>query len=131
MRTGNIWGKILAWGLSIAIVSVWLPDFSSAQENKITENNVTRQDVVDVTENTTTYQLSDGAHMTVFHGEDVRFEDSYGNLVDYDPSLIEIEEQKSENGNPLYMASLMWFPGCFGGIPQMTEPHSRKEKTLP
>ncbi len=60
MRKESIWRKVLAWGISIAIVSVWMPDISLAQENLITEDHVTQKAVVDVTENTTTYQLTDG-----------------------------------------------------------------------
>ena len=93
--------KCIAWLLSIMLVLTMVPEMSFAQEEVITEDNVTEAAAIEKTENTTTYQLSDGSNMTVFYGGDVRFADEKGSLVDYDPSLVRVKTDTSENGNLL------------------------------
>ena len=53
------------------------------------------------TKNSTTFQLSNGKKQTIFYGQDVRFETDNGTLEDYDPTLVKVEDSKSENGNSL------------------------------
>lgn len=94
--------RVLAWLLSLMLVVTLIPEFSFAEGNKqVTADNVTKDDVSAKTEDTTTYKLSDGSNMTVFHAENVRFEDENGNLVDYDPVLVRIGETASLNGTGL------------------------------
>ena len=53
------------------------------------------------TKNSTTFELANGKKQTVFYGQDVRFKTKNGKLKDYDPSLVKIQNKKSENGNDL------------------------------
>lgn len=50
------------------------------------------------TENSTTYDAGDGVLVTEFYGQQVRFRTDEGELVDYDPSLVEIQESESIQG---------------------------------
>ncbi|MEG0097725.1 MAG: DNRLRE domain-containing protein, partial [Cetobacterium sp.] len=52
--------------------------------------------IIKKTENSTIYQLSDGMKREIIHDSNIRFEEN-GKLVDYDPSLIKIEDNKTEN----------------------------------
>ncbi len=101
MVTGfKLRNKVLALILSICLVITLIPDMGYAQDNEpgngvsqednINPEDVTKEDVIEKDETTTTYSLGDGEKMTVFHGGQVRFEDEDGKLKDYDPSLIEI-----------------------------------------
>lgn len=53
------------------------------------------------TKNSTTFRLSNGKKESVFYGQDVRYEDENGNLKDYDPTLVEIQDKTSEHGHNL------------------------------
>ena len=53
------------------------------------------------TKNSTTFQFLNGKKQTIFYGQDVRFETEDGTLKDYDPTLVKVEDQESENGNDL------------------------------
>ena len=53
------------------------------------------------TKNSITFELANGKKQTVFYGQDVRFKTKNGKLKDYDPSLVKIQNKKSENGNDL------------------------------
>ena len=72
-------------------------------ESSIAPEEVTPEDeiVEERTEYSTVYDLGDHKRMEVIYGSNVRFVDEEGNLVDYDPSLVAIEEQESINGNSL------------------------------
>ena len=50
------------------------------------------------TENSTTWKLSDGHKEVVYYSNDVRFEDEDGQLVDYDASLVAVQQAKSTEG---------------------------------
>ena len=72
-------------------------------EADITVDDVTREEA-DLSENTeysTTYQVGRNKKMTVFYQEAIRFKDAEGTLIEYDPSLTEIQEEKSSGGNDL------------------------------
>ncbi len=63
---------------------------------------MTEENVIEKTEDTTTYDLGDGEKMTVFHGGQVRYEDKNGDLKDYDRRLVGIKDaSKTENNNSL------------------------------
>ena len=53
------------------------------------------------TEDSTTYNAGDGVWVTEFYGQKVRFTDENGELMDYDASLTEVEDEASELGNGL------------------------------
>lgn len=59
------------------------------------------ENIVERTTDTTTYDLGNGKIQTVYHGSDVRFEDEDGTLVDYDPALVEIRNDETEQSQPL------------------------------
>ena len=59
-------------------------------------------DVVDKTETTTTFDVGNGMITKVIHGGAVRFENEEGDLIDYDPSLIELKDgEKTDLNEPL------------------------------
>ena len=53
------------------------------------------------TQNSTTWQLSDGRKMTEFYSSDVRYEDEDGDLVDYDTSLVAVDSELNADGEEL------------------------------
>lgn len=53
------------------------------------------------TETSTTFDVGNNKKMTVFYQEAVRYKDEEGQLIDYDPSLTEVEQVTSENGENL------------------------------
>ena len=64
--------------------------------------NITKTELKEErTRNTTTWQLSDGHKQVVYYSNDVRFEDDNGKLVDYDASLISVQQAKSVEGADL------------------------------
>ena len=65
------------------------PEEISSEDMKLTQKDVDRSDVIESenTEDSTTYSLGGGKKMTVVYGQDVRYEDENGDLVDIDPSL--------------------------------------------
>ena len=113
--------KIIAWMLTLCLVITLIPDLGYAAENS--ENaektvsssaeldeeqedcvddpameELTEEQVIDKTECTTTYDLGDGIKSVVLHGGDVRFENDEGELIDYDPTLVEIgDDQTTES----------------------------------
>ncbi len=69
------------------------------EEDQADEIPVTEEDAI-LDENTptsTTFDVGDGKKMTVFYQEPVRFENEEGELVDYDPSLTEVDEKETDN----------------------------------
>lgn len=53
------------------------------------------------TETSTTFDVGNNKKMTVFYQEAVRYKDDEGQLIDYDPSLTEVAQETSENGEDL------------------------------
>ena len=68
----------------------------------VTED-VDEEDLVEEesTETTSTFDLGDGEKMLVLYGQDVRFEDEKGDLVDYDPELVEVTGDETMQGRDL------------------------------
>ena len=63
---------------------------------------LSEDDVVDKTETTTTFDAGNGLTTKVIHGGEVRYENEEGELVDYDPSLVEISAgEKTEHKDSL------------------------------
>lgn len=93
MRRRSRLRRAIAIALSIVMVAAMIPEFAFAEEVLVTEDNVTEADVSEKTETTTTYELSSGENMTVFHSDDVRFKDENGVLTDYDPTLVRIQDE--------------------------------------
>ena len=50
------------------------------------------------TEDSTTYDAGDGVLVTEYYGQDVRFRNEDGELVDYDPTLKKLESRDDLNG---------------------------------
>ena len=81
------------------------PEEISSEDMKLTQKDVDRSDVIESenTEDSTTYSLGGGKKMTVVYGQDVRYEDENGDLVDIDPSLKTTGSRaETENGVSLY-----------------------------
>ena len=98
--------RLTAWLLTVCLVITLIPDISHATgsggDTKISPEDVTEKNVIDRTEDTTTYDLGEGEKMTVFHGGQVRYEDEEGKLVDYDRSLVKTDKgEKTEAGSDL------------------------------
>lgn len=64
---------------------------------------VDRRDAIDEesTENSTTFDLGGNRKLLVMYGGDVRFRDDNDALVEYDPELVPIKRNGSENGRDL------------------------------
>ncbi len=94
--------RLTAWLLTVCLVITLIPDISHATgsggDTKISPEDVTEKNVIDRTEDTTTYDLGEGEKMTVFHGGQVRYEDEEGKLVDYDRSLVKIKAGEKTEG---------------------------------
>jgi hypothetical protein len=66
----------------------------------ITDNN--ENEISQITEFSTTYNLGNGLHETQIYASEVRYkDDETGKLVDYDPYLVEVKEKESSLGNDL------------------------------
>ncbi len=96
--------KLMAWILSISLVVTLIPEFTFAvtadnNDEILSPEEVTMEDIVEKTETVTTYDIGGGEKMSVLHGGQVRFEDERGRLVDYDPSLkpVKPEEDTLQN----------------------------------
>ena len=64
----------------------------------VTEENAVKEES---TLDSTTFDLGDNEKMLVMYGQDVRFEDKDGDLVDYDPELVRIKYHETEQGRSL------------------------------
>ncbi|MDY3374185.1 MAG: DNRLRE domain-containing protein [Terrisporobacter othiniensis] len=56
--------------------------------------------IIEKTENSTIYQLDGGMKREVIHDSNIRFKEN-GKLIDYDPSLVKIEDNKTENNTDI------------------------------
>lgn len=64
--------------------------------------DVSKEDqVIDKTLNTTTFEGEDGKKELVMHGYNVRYKDDEGQLIDYDPSLVKVQNQETDAGTEL------------------------------
>lgn len=96
--------KITAWLLIICLVITLIPDIGHAAENNrgeetVSPDEVTMEDVIEKTEDTTTYDLGGGQKLLVFHGGEVRYENDEGELVDCDPSLVKLDTGEKSGRN--------------------------------
>lgn len=64
------------------------------------EEVVCKENVIESknTEDSTTYDAGDGVLVTEYYGQDVRFRNEDGELVDYDPTLKKLESRDDLNG---------------------------------
>ena len=76
-------------------------DTNENKDQEPTEEVSKEETVVEKTLDTTTFEGDDGKKELVVHGYNVRYEDEKGELVDYDPSLVQIDEEKSQAGENL------------------------------
>lgn len=73
-------------------------DTSEKKEYQVSEENANFEEN---TETSTTFDIGNNKKMTVFYDEAVRYEDEGGKLVDYDPSLVKVQEKKTENNQDI------------------------------
>lgn len=115
MHKREKWKRIIAgllvitmFGTSISLEGLAAdtqPD-SSVEQSAESEDEAyvpSLEDVIEEekTEDSTTYSAGDGVRVTEFYGQKVRFIDENGELMDYDASLTEVEDEASELGNGL------------------------------
>ena len=102
--------KFIADFLVIVFLLVSIPMETFADEiNKITAANKNKYEekiqkdkkILKKTENSTLYELEDGLKKQVLYDTDIRFYDKDNKLTDYDPSLVRIISDKSENNEDL------------------------------
>ena len=109
--------KLLVIVVSITLVVTLLPasafaaegDGSSGEEEspsleqQLVTEKVSEEDVIEKEKqvDSTTFDLDGNRKMTIFHGQDVRFRDEEGALLDYDPSLVPVKETESAQGEAL------------------------------
>ena len=80
------------------------PEELEQQDMALSQDDVDRSDVIKAenTKESTTYALGSGKKMTVIYGQDVRYEDVDGKLIDIDPSLTAVKQgEKTESGRAL------------------------------
>lgn len=77
--------------------------FDSENGDHETSYAIDKADVIESenTENSTTYDAGNGILVTEFYGQNARFYDDTGTLIDYDASLKEIEREQSDLGMAL------------------------------
>ena len=108
----NLFKKFIANFLVVVFLSVSLPMsvFADEIEKKTSVNEeiykeevINEDNVIEKTENKTTYELEDGLKREVIYDTNVRFydEDNNDKLTDYDPSLIKVDSNKSDNNEDL------------------------------
>ena len=78
--------------------SVAKEEVAEAKEYEVTESDARLEEN---TETSTTFDVGDNKKMTVFYQDAVRYENEKGELIDYDPTLISVEEEKTENDQNL------------------------------
>ena len=74
---------------------------TSVNEEIYKEEVINEDNVIEKTENKTTYELEDGLKREVIYDTNVRFydEDNNDKLTDYDPSLIKVDSNKSNTNH--------------------------------
>ncbi|KMW24679.1 hypothetical protein HMPREF0977_01674 [Clostridium sp. 1_1_41A1FAA] len=106
----NLLKKIIANFLVVVFLLVSLPmnvfadeidKITSANKDIYLEKSVNEDNVIKKTENSTLYELEDGLKKQVLYDTDIRFYDKDNKLTDYDPSLVRIISDKSENNEDL------------------------------
>ena len=98
--------KLISFILAICMTLVYLPMGVFAEElqnvseaiQSVNSKDVSSESekVIKKTENSTVYQLEDGKKKEVIYDSNIRFKEK-GKLVDYDPSLIKIDDKKTDN----------------------------------
>lgn len=63
------------------------------------EVDTSKEQIIEKDEYTTTYNIGKGQKKKVFHGSNVRFKDENGELVDYDPSLVALDDSEKVKNN--------------------------------
>ena len=89
-------------GTENTVISEEVQEEPSLEETLILEEELSEENAVpeESTENSTVFDLGNGKKTIVYHGQDVRFEED-GELVDYDPSLVKIDDKTSESGESI------------------------------
>lgn len=98
--------KIISYMLTICITVTNIPISVFAEEISKSESTVEEgveemtEGIIEKTENKTVYQLKNGLKKEVIHDSNIRYYDD-GKLIDNDPSLVEIKEDKTNNNTDL------------------------------
>ncbi|WP_434799126.1 toxin C-terminal domain-containing protein [Terrisporobacter vanillatitrophus] len=98
--------KIISYILTICITVTNIPMSVFAEEisksNSTVEEGVEEmtEGIIEKTKNKTVYQLKNGLKKEVIHDSNIRYYDD-GKLIDNDPSLVEIKEDKTSSNTDL------------------------------
>lgn len=98
--------KIISYILAICITVTNIPMSVFAEEISKSKSTVQEgveemtEGIVEKTENKTVYQLKNGLKKEVIHDSNIRYYDD-GKLIDNDPSLVEIKEDKTSSNTDL------------------------------
>ncbi|WP_343346252.1 DNRLRE domain-containing protein [Terrisporobacter petrolearius] len=98
--------KIISYMLTICITVTNIPISVFAEEISKSESKVEEgveemtEGIIEKTENKTVYQLKNGLKKEVIHDSNIRYYDD-GKLIDNDPSLVEIKEDKTGSNTDL------------------------------
>lgn len=89
--------------LIFCLIFTQMPVIAFAAVDSNTHQQPSESNVVlkESTETVTTFNLGNGYMHKAYHGEAVRFEDEDGKLTDYNPALISVSDDRSENGKDL------------------------------
>ena len=107
-RLEKSWKRIVATTLIMAMIltSTSLGSLAAETEGNSPpvktekEEVVCKENVIESknTEDSTTYDAGVGVLVTEYYGQDVRFRNEDGELVDYDPTLKKLESRDDLNG---------------------------------
>lgn len=102
--------KLISFSLAICMTLVYLPMGVFAEElQNVTEaiqsvnqkeESSEQEKIIKKTESSTVYQLEDGKKKEVIYDSNIRFKEN-GKLIDYDPSLVKIDDSKTENNTDI------------------------------
>lgn len=78
-------------------MKITLEAIKSANQEEVSNKS---EKIIKKTESSTIYQLEDGKKKEVIYDSNIRFKEN-GKLIDYDPSLVKIDDSKTENNTDI------------------------------
>lgn len=89
--------------LIFCLVFTQIPAIAFAAVDSNTRQQPSKSNVLlaESTETVTAFNLGNGYMHKTYHSEAVRYKDDDGELTDYNPALVSVREDKSENGKDL------------------------------
>lgn len=101
-ETNDTEGAVIEEQASDTVVTEEMTDSKESDMELADPEELEKEEIVEErTQNSTTWQLSDGRKMTEFYSSAVRYEDEDGSLLDYDTSLVAVDSELTAEGEEL------------------------------